>query len=492
MKTAIIIGSGFSGLSAAARLAQGGYSVTVLEKNEMAGGRARQFQEKGYTFDMGPSWYWMPDVFDRFFASFGKDTSDYYLLEKLDPGFHIIFRNNETLEVPAGKAQLAQLFEELETGSSAQLELFLAEAAYKYRFSMNSLIYQPGLSWKEVCSKDVLQNLFKLQLFQSYKKHVAQHFQHPKLRALMEFPVLFLGSSPKDTPALYSLMAYSGLEQGTYYPKGGFQSVIQGMVRLCKELGVSFHYGEAVQKIQLTDGKATGVTTNKRSYHSDIIVGSADYQHIEQTLLPKTYRNYSKSYWEKKTLSPSCLLYYVGVSKRLKKLDHHNLFFDEDINEHISAIYEKKEWPKEPLFYACCPSKTDPAVAPKGKENLFLLIPISPGIKDTEEIRAHYFEILLSRLEAFCGENIREAIEYQRSYCIKDFEQDYNAYKGNAYGLANTLLQTANLKPKIQNKKAPNLFYAGQLTVPGPGVPPALISGDIVAQQILKQYPPSS
>lgn len=484
----IVIGSGFASLSAAAVLAKEGYNVTVIEKNSDLGGRARQFEENGFLFDMGPSWYWMPDVFEKFFNIFNKSSTDYYKLLKLDPGFQMIFNNHEAIKISASFEDIKKVFEDIETGASKALEEFMQEAEFKYKFSMDKLIYNPGLSFFEFLNKGIFKNLFKLELFKSYKLHVANKFKNPKIRALLEFPVLFLGTAPNDTPALYSLMAYSGFKQGTYYPIGGFSKVINGMVTLCKDLGVSFIKNETVQKIHIKNNLASSLSTDKNDYKADIVVGGADYEHIESNLLEKKYRNYSSEYWDKKTFSPSCLLFYLGVNKKIKKIIHHNLFFDANIEKHIDDIYKQKVWPKEPLFYVCCPSKTDPTVAPKNKENLFLLVPISPGSSDDEKTREYYFNLIIKRLEKYCGENILDFIEYKRSYCINDFIKDYNAYKGNAYGLANTLFQTANLKPSIKNKKVSNIFYTGQLTVPGPGVPPSLISGQIVGETIIKQF----
>jgi phytoene desaturase len=487
MSDIAIIGSGFSGLSAAAILSQKGHKVTVYEKNNELGGRARQFKAKGYTFDMGPSWYWMPDVFDKFFNRFNKKSSDFYSLKQLDPGFQIIFDNKSALSVPANWSSILSLFEEKEKGSAKKLEKFMDEAAFKYDFGINKLVYEPGLSLKEVCKKDIFKNLFKLQIFTSYKKHVAKYFTNPFLKALLEFPVLFLGTSPEQTPALYSLMAYSGIKTGTFYPSGGFGNVIQGFVNLCKDQGVEFQNDVIVERINVKDNKARSISTSKGEFNFDYIVASADYHHVDGKLLEKEYQNYNEDYWQKKTFSPSSLLFYLGIDCKIEKLQHHNLFFDEDIETHTDEIYKNPSWPTKPLFYVCCPSKTDDTVAPKGKENLFLLMPLAPGLKDDARLREKYFEIMMNRLEKYCEQDIIKQIEYKKSYCLEDFKHDYNAYKGNAYGLANTLLQTANLKPKIINKKVSNLFYTGQLTVPGPGVPPSIISGQVVADFISKK-----
>ena len=480
-----VIGTGFAGLSTAAYLAKEGHEVEIFEKNDTIGGRARQFKEKGYTFDMGPSWYWMPDVFDKFFKDFDKNSKDYYDLIKLNPGFQIIFPEAHTLKLSSDWKEVLALFESYEPGSSKNLLSFMEEAEFKYNFGINKLVYEPGISLKEVCTSEIISNVFRLQIFKSYRKHVAKYFKNPFLIALLEFPVLFLGTAPAKTPAMYSLMAYSGIKQGTYYPMGGFAKVIDGMAQICKDLGVKFHLNSEIKDIVVENKKVVSIKTDSQEYKVDSLICSADYHHIDKEILPTHLSNYSEKYWDKRVLSPSCLIFYVGVNKKIDKLDHHNLFFDEDIDVHTNEIYVTKQWPKKPLFYVCCPSKTDPSVAPKNKENLFFLIPIAPGMEDSEAIRKTYFSKIIKRMERYCDHEIEKFIEYNRSYCINDFIQDYNSYKGNAYGLANTLSQTANLKPKIVNKHIDNLFYAGQLTVPGPGVPPSIISGNVVANYVM-------
>jgi len=259
------------------------------------------------------------------------------------------------------------------------------------------------------------------------------------------------------------------------------------MIKICKDQGVVFMSNTQVKKINVIKNSACSLTLeDNKIIKSDIIIGSADYAHVE-SLLDKQYRNYSNEYWEKKVLSPSSLIFYLGVKRKINKLIHHNLFFNEDIEKHTNDIYLHKKWPKKPLFYVCCPSKTDPTVAPANKENIFILIPIASGLNDNLELREKYFNYTIDKLEKYCNQDIKNNIEFKRSYCIQDFEKDYNALKGNAFGLANTLMQTANLKPKIINKKVNNLYYTGQLTVPGPGVPPAIISGELVAKHILEK-----
>jgi phytoene desaturase len=482
-----VIGSGFSGLSAAAYLAKEGCHVNVYEKNKEVGGRARQLISDGYTFDMGPSWYWMPEVFEQFFNDFGYKASDFYEVEQLDPGFTIVFGKEEVMNVPADYATLEGLFESIEPRSAKQLALFLEEASFKYRTGMSKLAHKPGLSLLEFADWDLIKGAFKLQVFTSFSKHVRRFFKDQRLITLMEFPVLFLGAMPEDTPALYSLMNYAGLKLGTWYPKGGFGKVIEGMKKVCEAQGVVFHTDSPVNHFQVTEGQINHIGTKYGNSSYEGVIASADYHHVEEQLLDKAYRNYNAKYWSKRVMAPSCLIFYLGVDRRIEKLEHHTLFFDADLKLHAKEIYKDPKWPTKPLFYVCCPSKSDENVAPEGHENLFILMPLAPGIEDTEALREEYFALIMERLEDYTGIDIRASLDFKKGYCIKDFKTDYNSFKGNAYGLANTLMQTAHLKPSIKNKKVKNLFYAGQLTVPGPGVPPSIISGKVSAQ-LLIQY----
>jgi len=484
-----IIGSGFSGISAAAYLSKMGYEVHIFEKNDQLGGRASIIKtEKGYIFDKGPSWYWMPDVFEQFFTDFGANITDYYDLKLLNPSFEIYYGENDKLSVPENFESLCDLFESIEVGSSLKLKKFLSDAAYKYKVGMQDLIYKPCDSIFEFCNLKTLKGIFTTQIFTSFSKEVRSYFKNPKLIALMEFPVLFLGAMPQETPALYSLMNYAGLKLGTWYPMGGFSKVVDGMVAIAKKNGTHFHTNSSISKINSIGDQVNSIIVNGEEQKFDIVVGSADYHHIEEKLLDKEVKNYDSEYWETKTFAPSCLIFYIGVNKKIENLQHHTLFFDEDLYQHSIEIYKNPTWPSKPLFYVCCPSVTDNSVAPDGHENLFFLMPLAPNVVDNEQNREKYFDVMINRFEKLVGTTIKENIDYKQSYCVNDFKQDYNSYKGNAYGLANTLMQTAILKPKLRNKKLKNLFYAGQLTVPGPGVPPALISGKIVSNLISQQF----
>ena len=492
--TVLVIGSGFAGLSASSFLAKAVYAVTVLEKNAGPGGRASQLKDQGYLFDRGPSFYWMPEVFDSYFGEFGKKVSDYYKLTRLDPSYRVYWKDGFT-DMPADYAALQKVFEELEPGSAAKLDKFLKEALIKYEVGMGRFVHKPGLSITEFMNWETISGALKLQLLTSISKHIAHHFTHPKLRQLMEFPVLFLGALPQETPALYSLMNYADIKGGTWYPEGGMYAVVDAMYKLAVELGVKFEFNAAVQSLEIgksPKGKSviTGAKTATKTYTADVVVSGADYQFTETKLLPPAFRSYSNKYWESRVMAPSCLLYYVGLNKKLKNPIHHCLFFDEPFSVHGQEIYKDPKWPTAPLFYVSIASATDTAVAPPGHENLVLLIPIASGLTgDTEELRLQYLDMILARMEHHIGESVRESVVYTKTVAVQDFINDYNSFKGNAYGLANTLLQTAIFRPACRSKKLSNLFYTGQLTVPGPGVPPSLISGQVVANQVIRSFP---
>lgn len=486
MKKAIVIGSGFSGLVAASYLSKFGFDVTIHEKLSTPGGRARKFETNGFTFDMGPSWYWMPEVFENFYQAFGHEVKDFYDLKRLDPSYKIFFEKS-TMELPANDEDLYKLFETYESGSSKKLKQFLASAKYKYEVGMNEFVQKPSLSITEFFDPRIITSSMRLQMFKSISKEIRSLFKHKHLIELLEFPVLFLGATPQKIPALYSLMNYADLMLGTWYPAGGMHKIVEAMVRIAKEQGVKIVLNDGVEKIESQNGKVISVITSSGRHEADVIVSSADYHHTESHLLDSADQSYTAAYWDKRVMAPSSLLFYLGIDKKIPNLHHHNLFFDKDFDLHAKEIYTDPKWPSDPLFYVCCPSKTDAAVAPDGYENVFLLVPLAPDLEDTDELREQYFAQILSRLEVRTGVNISKHIIHKKSYCIDNFKQDYNAFKGNAYGLANTLMQTAFLKPKMKSKKLSNLYYAGQLTTPGPGVPPSIVSGEVVARLIAKE-----
>ncbi len=480
-KNIIIIGSGFSSMSAACYLAKAGHIVQILEKNSTPGGRARQFKKDGFTFDIGPSWYWMPDVFEKFFGDFDRKVSDYYTLEKLDPGYEVYFDQMESIKIGDTLEKIYAAFEAEETGSAVKLKKFIKKAEDNYNIAIKDLVYRPGISPLELVTPATVK---KAGYFLStIKKEVTKEFKNERLAQILQFPVLFLGAKPSNTPAFYNFMNFADFGLGTWHPEKGMYSVVEGMVKMAEELGVKFNTSQNVETICVENGKATGVIANGVQIDADVVVSGADYNHSESLLKPKE-RGYTDAYWDKKVFAPSSLLFFIGLDKKVKNVSHQTLCFDVDFDAHARSIYDTPEWPKDPLFYGNFPSITDSSMAPEGKEACFLLIPIGPGIEDTEEMRDKYFNMVIERLEHLTKQSIKDAILFKESFCVNDFVSEYNSYKGNAYGMANTLLQTAFLRPKLKSKKVENLFFTGQLTVPGPGVPPALISGKLVASLV--------
>lgn len=484
-KTIAIIGSGFSALAASCYLAQQGNKVTVYEKNDTIGGRARQFKQDGFTFDMGPSWYWMPDVFERFFQDFNKNTTDYYELIKLNPAYRVYFGVDDFISIYDNLEAIKTTFETIEKGSGKKLETFIKQAKSNYDIAIKDLVYRPGVSPLELITVETTLKLN--QFFGTVSNDIHKKFKNQRLIQILEFPVLFLGAKPTKTPSFYNFMNYADFGLGTWHPKTGMFDVVRGIEKLALELGVSFETNSSIEKIEVENKTATGIVINGKTIKADIILSGADYHHTE-TLLDQEHRAYSEKYWESRVFAPSSLLFFVGFNKKIENISHHALFFDVDFNQHAVDIYDKPKWPEAPLFYANFPSKTDQTAAPDGMESGFFLIPLAPGINDSEELREEYFEKIINRFEKLTQQEIKNNIIFKRSFCKNDFVNDYNAYKGNAYGMANTLLQTAFLRPKLKSKKVTNLFFTGQLTVPGPGVPPALISGKLVAELIQKSF----
>lgn len=486
-KKVVVVGAGFAGLSAACHLAQAGVKVTLIERHEGPGGRARLWATEGFRFDMGPSWYWMPDVFERFFRHFGKEVSDYYTLKRLDPSYRIVWPGGDAWDLPAGLDALRTFFETQSPGAGASFDRFIGETQHIYDTAMSGPLFRPSLSFAEYADPRLLGEVYRLRLLRSMATYARSFFGDERLARVVEWPVLFLGASARDTSALYSLMSYADLALGTWWPMGGMIRIVEGMRTLAESLGVDFCFEERAEEILMTGNRVTGLRTDRGVHRADAVLASADYHHVEQDLIrDPALRQYSERHWASRTMSPSSLLFYLGIEGNLGALPHHALFFDEDLDQHMDDVYRTPRWPDAPLFYVLNPSVTDPSLAPSGSSNVFLLIPLAPGLKDADPERERIFDTVLTRLEAHIGMPVRDRIRVKRSYAMRDFELDYGAFRGNAYGMANTLRQTGPLRPKLRSTKVKGLYFAGQLTVPGPGMPPSLISGELSAQVLLK------
>jgi 1-hydroxy-2-isopentenylcarotenoid 3,4-desaturase len=479
----IIIGSGFGGLSAAALLAKKGYEVLVLEKNNQPGGRGSMLKVKGFNFDMGPSWYLMPDVFEKYYNELGTSSKKELKLTLLNPSYRMFF-HDDVVDITPNLDETYELFEKYEKGSSKNLKKYLSQAKYQYEIAMKEFIYKEYNKLSDFFSLKLMIQGAKLNVFQNLDKYVSSNFKSDKLKKILEYTMVFLGGAPKNTPALYSIMSHIDFNMGVYYPKGGLNAVALSFYNLGKKFGAKYKFNEPVKKIISVNKKVKQVVTDKGVYEADLVISNADYWHTETQLLDKKDQTYNEAYWKKRVIAPSAFIMYIGLNKKIKQLEHHNLFLENDWMHHFNQIFKEKKWPDAPSYYVCCPSKKDKFVAPKGKENLFVLVPVAPGLEDNEKIRTFYKEKILNHLEKILQTDVKKYIEYIKIFAHRDFSKEYNSYKGTALGLSHTLFQTAIFRPKQKSSKLKNLYYTGAYTHPGIGVPMVVISSQILVNRI--------
>jgi phytoene desaturase len=488
-----VVGSGFGGLSAACFLADAGADVTVLEKNDQFGGRASRLERDGFTFDMGPSWYLMPDVFERFFGQFSKAPEDYYDLERLDPHYRIFFKDGQTVDVRADREQNRELFESIEPGAGEAFDDYLATSERHYETAMDKFVYEDRSRLRDWVDLDVMRAApVGLQLIGSMQGHVSDYFDNPKLQQIMQYTLVFLGGAPKNTPALYNMMSHVDFNLGVYYPvpkdgegPGGIGVVVESVVDLAEELGVTFEAGTEVTEITRRKSGFLVADGNGGERHPDRVVVNADYAHAEQDLLPEHERQYDADYWEKRTYAPSAFLLYLGVEGDVPELAHHTLVLPTDWDPHFEKIFDDPAWPDEPAYYCCVPSETDDDVAPDGHTNMFVLVPIAPGLADDPGVRERYREGILDDIADHTGVQLRDRIVVEESFCVSDFVERYNATQGTALGLAHTLRQTSLLRPSNRSSAVDGLYFTGSFTTPGIGVPMCLISGEHTANALI-------
>lgn len=485
---AVIIGSGIGGLATACLLAKKGYAVKVIEKNEMLGGRMSIFEEKGYRFDMGPSWYLMPDIFEHFFSLLGEKIEDYIDLLKLSPSYRIFFKDTDKIvDCFSDLAKDLPTVENLEPGSALKLQHYLALSKNQYEIAVQNFMYKNYDSWLDFINWRTVIQGSKLSVFQPMQKYVSKFFHSEWMQKIMQYHLVFLGSSPYNTPALYNIMSHIDFNMGVFYPKGGMYSVIQALVKLGQKYGVEYQVSTPVEEIVVENGLATGVKIAGNHIESaDLVVSNADMYHTETKLLPEQYQSFSKKYWDKRVLAPSGFILYLGIDGVIDSFTHHNLVFAKDWQENFAEIFDRPQLPSDPSFYVCAPSKTDDTVAPVGKENIFVLVPIAAGIDPSEDELKVYREKILDTIEkSMHVPNLRKRIEFERMFTLKDFQERYNSYKGSALGLAHTLKQTAIFRPNNVSKKVSNLYYVGAGTNPGIGMPICLISAELVLKRVI-------
>jgi phytoene desaturase len=492
----VVVGGGVGGLSTACYLADAGASVTLLERNEQLGGRASRLHREGFRFDMGPSWYLMPDVFERFFGHFGRRPSDYYELTRLDPHYRIFFKDGDSLDVTPNVEEMAALFESYEAGAGDALRAYLEGAEEAYEVGMEHFVYTDRPRFRDYVDLDVLRNAHGLGLLGSMREHVADYFEDPKLRQVVQYSLVFLGGSPSNTPALYKLMSHVDFNLGVYYPEGGMGAVVDALVDLGDELGVSYETGRPVTAIEGTRGDfrvhtaaGTGADAGPAdAVRADAVVSDADYAHTEQELLAPEHRQYDASYWEERTYAPSAFLMYLGVEGDLDPLEHHTLVLPTDWDPHFEQIFDDPAWPDDPAYYVCAPSVTDDSVAPSGCSNLFVLVPIAAGLEDGPEVRAEYRELVLEDLAENVGLDLADRIVVEELFSVSEFASRYNSRRGTALGLAHTLRQTGPLRPDHRSAACDGLYFTGAFTRPGIGVPMCLIGGEHAASALVEDW----
>jgi len=487
---AIVIGAGFGGLSAAALLAKKGFNVKVFEKNEQPGGRASVYSDKDFYFDMGPSWYLMPDVYERFYAQFGKKPEDFFKLERLDPSYRIFFGDKKLVDVAADLEKNFELFDSLEENGAEKLKEYLKSSEELYDFSIEEMLYKDYNSILDFLNGKLLLRGYKLNIWENLQHYVNKRFKSDEARKILEYAIGFLGGSPANTPSFYHLMSHVDLTMGVFYPQGGMRKVVESIYNLAEFHGVDFSFNEPVEMLEVHDHRIKRVITNKGAYEADVIIVNADYAHSELDFLTKENRTYDDKYWNSRVMAPSAMVVYLGVDYTVDKLVHHNLFLDEDWEHGFDTIFDPKKaaWPENPSYYVNVPSRTDLSAAPKGSDTLFILIPLAPGLEDTPKLRESFYNKIMDDLEAKLGENIRDRIVVKRIFALNDFKHRYNAYKGTALGLSHTLRQSALWRPAHKSKKVKNLYYSGHYTHPGIGVPMTLISSQIVVDELSDKY----
>ncbi len=486
--SAVVIGGGFGGLSTACYLADAGLDVTILEKNDQLGGRASRLERDGFKFDMGPSWYLMPDVFERFFGHFDRTPEEYYGLQRLDPHYRIFFKDGDQVDISGDLEETKELFETYEAGAGEAFDAYLDQAEETYEIGMEHFVYTDRANFRDYVDWDVVKNARGMKFLGSMQSHVEDYFEHPKLQQIMQYTLVFLGGSPTNTPALYNLMSHVDFNLGVYYPDGGLGGVVDGIVELGSELGVEYRTGAPVHAVRGERGEFQ-VATGNGGIETDLVVSDADYAHTEQELLSPADRQYEESYWEERTYAPSAFLMYLGVEGELDELEHHTLVLPTDWEDHFAQIFDDPDWPEDPAYYVCVPSKTDDTVAPEGHGNLFALVPVAPGLTDDTETKEWYRDLVLEDLAEHTGTNLRDRIVVEELFSVSDFGERYNAREGTALGLAHTLRQTGPLRPGHRSSALDGLYFTGSFTTPGIGVPMCLISGQHAADAVLEDLP---
>jgi phytoene desaturase len=481
----VIIGGGVGGLAVACLLAKAGRQVTVLEKNEQLGGRASLLGVGGFRFDTGPSWLLMRGVFEHFFALLDEPLENHLQLTKLTPSYRVFdAASGQQLDILSDLVRDAATFASVEPGADARLRQYLAQVAATNNLTLSRFLYTTFASKREL----LIPKLIRSQLLTSMHREAASFFADPLLQKTISYPAIFLGTSPYRAPALYGLLNHYLFNEGVWYPKGGMYSLVEALVRIGRRQGVVHRTNVAVTKINSTDGRANGVSTQHEQFPADIVISNAGKYHTETSLLGPEQRDHSPKYWQRRSWSPSALLLYLGVNRQYDSLAHHNLLFSKNWRRNLTDIFKSSDFPQDPSLYICAPSKTDATVAPKGYENLFVLAPVSAGLQYTQHQLETFAESVLATLETQMSlPNLRQHILYKRMFCVHDFAERFNSFKGTSLGLQHTLRQSALFRPSNTGKKVQGLYFVGADAHPGVGLPPVLISAELLYKQLIDE-----
>lgn len=489
---AIIVGAGIGGMATANILAKAGWDVHVYEQQAGPGGRAGTLEIQGFTFDTGPSWYLMPEIYQHHFELLGIDINKNLDLVQLDPAYTIFYDYHPPVTIRTRPYDDNKTFADIEPGSDKALRKYLASASLTYNLAKKYFLFNPFTRPQTLLNAEVLRHSLRLVSLLATPMHrfIKKSFKSQALQQVLEYPAVFLGTTPFKAPAMYHLMSHLDFEQGVFYPKGGIYEFIKLMQRTGEGLGVTYHFSSPVTAITTANRRATGIELAKGEPQlADIVISNADLHFTETQLLPTAARSYPERYWRKRTAGPSALLMYLGVSGSLPELNHHNLLFVKDWQQNFSDIYQAKIWPENPSIYVCKPTATDPSVAPPNTENLFVLVPLPSGIYNDKKRTQQYADRCLSIIAKQCNvDDLQKRIVVQKLYGPSDFEYELNSWQGGALGLGHTLFQSAFFRPSGKSRKLTNLYYVGGDTQPGIGMPMCLISAELVYKHLTKDH----